>query len=161
MTLTIEITREDYADFNKFNFYSKGLKRTIINGVITIIFLQLLLNYKEFKLAPTLISSVACVLVYFFLIKRSLNKSKNVPDQDGSMLGEKEVEFTDEKISYKASNAEGSINWTAIKSFKESSKAFYLYIDANMAVVVPKRFFKDGTEEMEFRNLVNGKIKLH
>ncbi len=70
------------------------------------------------------------------------------------------MEFTDDKIIYKASNSEGSNDWAMIRNVKESSKAFYLYMDTNMAILVPKRAFKDKAEEVGFRDLVNQKISI-
>ena len=158
MKLTFDITREDYFEFNKFHFLKTKLKRTIILGVLTLVILQLFLNREQFDWTATIISSTICVLVYIYAIKRSLDKTKNIPDKNGTILGQKEMEFTDEKIIYKTSNSEGSSGWATIKNIKESPKAFYLYMDTNMAMLVPKRVFKEGADEAAFRNLVNQKI---
>lgn len=161
MKLTIDITRDDYADFNKFHLFSKKLKRMVIIGLLTIISVQLLMDYENFSWVVTLISSVICIIIYFLIAKIGLNATRNIPSKDGAILGEKDIEFTEDNIYYKAPTSEGTINWTAVKKFKDSKKAFYLYMDTHMALVVPKRFFKDGTQEMEFRDLVNSKINLH
>lgn len=158
MKLTIDITREDYADFNKFHLFSKKLKRMVIVGFLTIIIVQLMLNTEGFDWIVTLISSVICFLIYFFSLKISLNRTKNIPEKEGTILGEKQLEFAEEKIFYKASDSEGSINWTAIKRLEEGKNAFYLYMDANMAMIVPKRFLNDVNQETEFRDMVGEKI---
>ena len=158
MKLTIDISRQDYADFNKFHFLKTKLKRTVITGVLTVIILQLFLNREQFDLTATTISSVVCVVVYFFAINRSLNKTKSIPNNDGAILGKKEMEFAEDKIIYKTSNSEGSSAWTTIKKLEENSKAFYLYMDTNMAILVPKRVFKDKSEEETFKILVRQKI---
>ena len=158
MKLTIDISRQDYADFNKFHFIKTKLKRTVITGVLTIIILQLFLNREQFNLTATIFSSVVCVLVYLFAINRSLKKTKSIPNNDGTILGQKELEFSKDKIIYKTANSEGKSAWTTIKKLEESSKAFYLYMDTNMAMLVPKRVFKDKSEEETFKTLVRQKI---
>ena len=158
MKLTIDISRQDYADFNKFHFFKTKLKRTVITGALTVIILQLFLNREQFNLTATIVSSVVCVLVYVFAISRSLNKTKSIPDNDGTILGQKEMEFAEDKIIYKTANSEGSSDWTTIKKLEESSKAFYLYMDTNMAMLVPKRVFKDKSDEETFKTLVRQKI---
>lgn len=158
MKLTIDISRQDYADFNKFHFLKTKLKSTVITGALIVIILQLFLNREQFKLTATIISSVGCVLAYVFVVNRSLNNTKNIPDNDGTILGQREMEFAEDKIIYKTANYEGSSDWTTIKKLEESSKAFYLYIDTNIAMLVPKRVFKDKSEEETFKTLVRQKI---
>ena len=70
MKLTIDISRQDYADFNKFHFFKTNLKRTVITGALTVIILQLFLNREQFDLTATIVSSIACALVYIFAINR-------------------------------------------------------------------------------------------
>jgi hypothetical protein len=158
MKLTTDISRQDYADFNKFHFIKTKLKRTVITGVLTVIILQVFLNREQFDLTATIFSSTICVLVYVWAINRSLNKTKSIPDNDGTILGRKELEFSEDKIIYKTEHSEGSSAWTTIKKLEESSKAFYLYMDANMAMLVPKSVFKDKSDEDEFKTLVRRKI---
>lgn len=154
MKLTIDISRQDYADFNRFHFFKTKLKKTVITGALTVIIMQLFFNREQFDLTATIITSGVCVLFYVFVINRSLNKTKNIPDNDGTILGQKEIEFAEDKIIYKTANSEGTSDWTAIKKLEESSGAFYLYMDTNMAMLVPKRVFKDKSDEEIFKTLV-------
>lgn len=158
MKLTIDISRQDYADFNKFHFIKTKLKGTVITGVLTVIFLQIFLNREQFNLTATIVSSTAWLLMYVLVISRRLNKTKRIPDNDGTILGQKEIEFCEDKIIYKTEKSDGSNAWTTIKKLEESSKAFYLYMDTNVAMVVPKRVFKDKADEDEFKTLVIRKI---
>jgi hypothetical protein len=159
MKLIIDITRQDYADFNKFHFVKTTLKRTVLTLALTIFVIQLFLNREQFDWVLTLFSSTVCGLVYYFIINRSLNKTKHIPDHDGAILGQKELEFLEDKIAYKTPNSEGSSAWTSIKKLEESSKAFYLYMDTNMAMLVPKRVFVHKSDEDAFKEFVQSKIK--
>ena len=158
MKLTIDISREDYSDFNKFHFMNTKLKQTILYGVLLVIVLEYLLNRNEFNLTATIISSIGCLGVFWWAINRSLNKTKNIPDNDGTILGQKEMEFGDDKITYTTKNSQGTCEWASVKYLKESPKAFYLYMDANMAMLVPKRTFGTEDELEEFRNIINKKV---
>ena len=158
MKLTIDITREDYADFNKFHFMQTRLNRTILTGVLAVLILEYILNRDGFDLTATIISSLVCIVFYCWAIYRSLNRTKNIPDNDGTILGPKEMEFGDDKITYSTKNSQGTCEWTSIKYLKESSKAFYLYMDANMAMIIPKRTFMTDTALEDFRKLVGTKV---
>lgn len=154
MKLIIDISRADYSAFNKFHFVETRLKRTIILVVTVLLVLQMILNRDGFILVPTITSAMAFLLICFFAINRNLNRTKNIPDQDGAILGKKEVEFTQNKIIYKTSNSEGTYDWSTVRNIKESPDAFYIYMDANMAILIPKRIFKALSEEASFRSLI-------
>jgi hypothetical protein len=156
--LSYEIGRQDYVDFNKYHYKKTKLKKTFITGGLVLVILQLGLSLQKFDLAATLISSTVFIILYFFLISRSLNKTKNIPKDDGSILGKKELEFSDAGISHLDKNSSGIINWAAVKSLQSSSKAIYLYTDTNMAIVIPKRTFSSATEIIELENYIKEKL---
>jgi hypothetical protein len=158
MRFTFDFTREDYADFAKFHFRKKSLANTIIGLAVVFALLQLVLNRNGFDLERTIISTLGGGVFAFIFMYIHLNNTKNIPKDDGTILGEKEMEFNEEGISYRMANAEGSQRWQSIKSLEESSKAFYLYMDTVMAIAVPKRVFKDKIEEAAFRDMVKQKI---
>jgi Ca2+/Na+ antiporter len=158
MKLTIDITREDYSDFNKFHFIKTKLKRSILIGLLTLISMEYFVNRDHFDLTLTIIISIVCIVVYCWATYQGLNKTKNTPDNDGAILGPKEMEFGDDKISYATKNSQGSYDWTSIKYLRESSKAFYLYVDTNMAMLVPKRTFGNENELEDFRKIISKKV---
>lgn len=158
MKLIYDITRQDYADFNKFHFFSTQFKKRVILLLLLLVILQLALNFEEFDIKMTLFSSIIAILVYYFVILIVLKRTKNIPDNAGAILGQKELEFTEDRISFKTANSEGSSEWRTMKKLEESSTAFYLYMDTNMAMMVPKRAFDNKSNEDEFRELVLRKI---
>ena len=158
MKLTIDITREDYSDFNTFHFLKTRLTRTLLTGLLTLVAVEYLINRNQFDLGLTIFSSIVCIVVYFWAVYRSLKKTKNIPDNDGSILGPKHMEFADDKIYYSTKNSQGNCEWSSIKYLKENSKAFYLYMDANMAILVPKRIFVNSDDLNSFRKIINSKV---
>jgi hypothetical protein len=158
MKLIVEITRQDYADFNKFDFRQTKLKKSVVSALVTLLVLQFGLNFNKLDWFATIITSVCFVVVYAFLINNNLNKTKNIPSDNGAILGDKEYEFDEDKIRYKEFGSEGSIEWKTVMHVKESATSFYLYMDTNMAMLVPKRYFKDADEIVEFKELTSQKI---
>lgn len=154
MKVTTNITREDYLDFNKFHFVKTRLKQTALIGVVTICIVEFVLNEDHFDLLSTIVSSVVAIALYSFIIYRSISRMKKLPSDNGSILGEKELEFTDEHIAYRTKNAQGTSDWSTITKVAESSRAFYLYMDTNMAIMVPKRAFTNEAELNQFKNIV-------
>ncbi len=159
MKLNIDITREDYADFNKFHFMKTRLKQSIIAIVCTLLIVQYFLNSDGFDLMRTTVSSLFGIVVYIFILYRSYVVIKRIPLENGYILGKKEVEFTEERYFYKTRNSEASTGWDAIKSIEEGKTAFYLFMDTNMAMIIPKRTFKDESEMCYFKDLVTRKIQ--
>jgi|GEM_PF-2528380 len=49
-------------------------------------------------------------------------------------------------------------NWSTINFLQESSKAFYLYIDTNMAISIPKKCFTSKTEIERFETYVKDRL---
>lgn len=54
--------------------------------------------------------------------------------------------FTAETISGAGPSAHWSIAWGVVKQIRETKSLFLLYHAPNVAVVVPKRYFQDGSE---------------
>lgn len=159
MKLIVDITRQDYVDFNKFHFMKTGFKKTILTYLIALILMELYLNKDGFNLFATLFSSILFILVCWFLTYNRLNKTKKIPIDNGSFLGETEFDFLEDKILYKKYNSEGNVSWSTIKSFNEGKNAFYLYIDSIVAYVIPKRFFLNKEEMIAFQNLVERNLQ--
>ncbi len=79
--------------------------------------------------------------------------------ENGSFLEKTEYQFLDNKVLYKSEKSEGSYHWSLIKTFEEGTKAYYLYIDRIVAIVIPKRVFKNEEEMTAFQNLVKRNIQ--
>ncbi|CAN5470936.1 hypothetical protein BH11BAC1_BH11BAC1_30040 [soil metagenome] len=160
MKLEIEITRKDYADFNKFHYLKYKFRRSTLTILVVLILLQLILNGKNFSLGKTIVSTITALLVYFGIIYFALSKSKKIPSADGSILGKREMEFLEDSIKYKSETGEGTRTWASIKKLEEGKNAYYLYLDANMGVIVPKRFFSSEAAKNDFVDLVKRKINI-
>ena len=162
MKLTTDISRQDFFEFNKFVFIKNRLKRTVMIGAISIGVLFFVLNDMNdtaFSWIAFLIYYILMGGIYYLAIYLALLRTKKSPKADGTILGKKELEFTDDKIMYHTEDSEGSYKWTIIKELDESPKTIYLFFDTNMGIIIPKRIFKNEGEMAEFKELVSRKIR--
>jgi hypothetical protein len=161
MKLQIEITRRDFLEFNEYHFLKFKLKTTVITSFIVLLGLLLILNNENFNLLKTIAGSLIYVLLFFSIIKINLWETFKTPNENGEILGEKEIEITEESIQYNSKNTQTKRNWYTILFFKESQGAFYLYTDSVLAIVIPKRYFKNENDMYEFRKIVNENIEIN
>ncbi|MFN8309765.1 MAG: YcxB family protein [Chitinophagales bacterium] len=158
MKLTFEITRQDYSGFVRYLFYKRRFKRTAFMILIVLIAVQFSINYKNPSWYSVFISSVVSLAIYAFLINRGLNRAGNIPDENGSILGHREMEFLDDRFTCNSEKVESSNKYSTIKSVEESSLGFYLFVDKNVAMLVPKRAFANKTQEDDFRKLITSQL---
>ena len=159
LKFTYEIERQDYVDFNKYHYLKTSLKRILIFGGLGIIVLMSILHSDD-NLIGMIIAPFIYILFYIFTILRSLKATKMIPKDNGSILGKKELEFSDTGIAHSDKNSNGNIKWQAIKSLQQGSKAFYLYLDANVAIIIPKRVFENSLEISEFENYIKERLTI-
>lgn len=158
MTIEIDITREDYSDFNIHHFVKTRLLRTVLTGIATIILMEYLLNRDGFHLIATVVSVFVCIIIYVVLIVTQLQKTSNIPKDGGTILGIKILQFNEDSIICKASDSTTDFKWSLISRIDNGKKAIYLYLETNMAIIIPKRYFSTESEQIEFIEFVNKRI---
>ena len=68
MEIIIDLTRDDYANFNKYWFYRKGLKMRIILIIIVAFGMPLLIDGgQEFKITEYLINALFVGFIFGFI----------------------------------------------------------------------------------------------
>jgi len=159
MHISVELTRQEYVDFNKFHFFKGFLKSKIILLFLGVLFAIQIFNSRDHFDPFTFIApSLIFILIFYLTLFRRFNAIKKIPREDGSILQRNDYEFTDERIYYKSENSEGNYSWDRIKELKQSKTAFYFYIDTNMAFIIPKRVFTDSSQLKEFEELFSRKV---
>ena len=156
MEVEFEITRKDYLDFSTYHFFKHQVGSQIITAVAGF-FLFIFLIFKDrtgINLLTLLFLGVFYFSCYGLYIFFWLLHTKNIPQDKGSILGLKKLDFTEEAINFSDQNSNGSYKWATIMNTAETKKAFYLYCDSNMAIVVPKRVFTDSSKLDEFRTML-------
>lgn len=156
MKLEIEITRQDYLDFNVHHYRKTKLTKAVVVGLAGLFSLLFLINKNKSSLDDSRLfgPTVLYTLLYSSVIYGSLYNTRKIPADNGATLGKKKIDFDESGIHFQDAFSSGQYSWSAVKSMDEGKKTFNLYIDTNMAIVIPKRCFFSSTQEQEFRTLV-------
>jgi len=162
MKIEIEITRDDYLSFNLYHFRKRNLVKTIITGLGGLLILQLAVNINNssVNIETILMTTFLYVSIFSLLMYMNLVKTKGIPKDGGAFLGWKKYDFADDYILFQDKDSDGRFQWNVIKSVEEDRKAFYLYIDNILAIVIPKRYFGDKVEEKTFLRYIQDKANL-
>ncbi len=85
-------------------------------------------------------------------------KWKRIFGQQKSLRIPYRLEITEEGITGKTENMQGTNPWTDYVRWKEGNGVFLLYWSDALFQVIPGRFFSTDEQIMEFRNLLRDKI---
>ncbi len=69
------------------------------------------------------------------------------------------MDFTTTDIICETKTSNARSTWATVKRFDKGRNAFYLYVDTNMAYIIPKRVFQTPEEEANFESLVTTHMK--
>jgi hypothetical protein len=75
------------------------------------------------------------------------------------VLGNKTANFTEENIHIAEEFGSGEICYKAFSSIESSKTAYYLFVELNQALIIPKRVFSSKDEELIFISFIESKIK--
>lgn len=158
MRLEFEMTRQDYYEYNLFQFKKKGIKEHVVTVVVWLAAIILLLNKQQTDIPGTIIFTVIFIAGYFWSVWQSLQKSKQIPMAGGGLLGEKVYDFNEDEIIGTERNSYTRFTWAAIKRMEEGLQGIYLFVDANLAIVIPTRCFYGNVSKKEFIEFVERKM---
>ena len=159
MKYTYEITRDDFANFSKFYYFKTRLKKSIITYAAVLIFVQFYLNRTNFDLRATIISTIFMIAVLVWAFYIGFNRVKKIPLENGTILGFRTLELTQDEIICITDSSSVKVNWSKVKSLENDKQYYYLFVDANSAHIIPKRVFANQDEELAFVTFATGKVK--
>ncbi len=161
MQITFELTFDDFAIAQRLHqrrsawtslvyFYSHFLSPVL--GVCGIA-CGLLLIGKTSSVQPT-VTLLVCgtILIFYplycrFRLKRWFRQTRGTG-------GACTITFSDELISVEGKNSKGTIEWTAVQSFREDDKVFMLYLAPVRFLCFPKRICTE-VQIAEIRSILN------
>ncbi|GKW47287.1 hypothetical protein NCCP2050_29790 [Planococcus sp. NCCP-2050] len=169
MEIIYDVTEEAFIDFNLYHSKnsktyrkSMALQRFLIPVMYVMlagIFSLILDMPLLFLLIPFLILSIVWVIfspsLYYGMIKRTARKMIREGD-NGSMLGEHSMVFTEEGLKEISKTGEASVSWSGIVDFGEDDSNFYLYNSSLSAYILPKKDLQDAEA---LRKLIHEKVK--
>lgn len=164
MEINIDLTRDDYADFNKYFYLKKGLKKRIYIVIIVAFGLPLVINGgRPFDFMTYIINVIIVGLVFGFIyiggMTLAMKRTKEMPSENGSILGKKMFIVTDEGLIEESASNKNLQKWKGIKSIEANDNSVFIFVDNIAAYIIPKRFFRDEVEQNNFIKTINEKIK--
>ena len=165
MEITVDITREDFGKFNTYVMRNnKAIKRFNLIIPIFLIVVFLLKNLKDITNITFVVMLIIAVFVIYYVVMFFLNPLmsfayKFIPLKDGAMLGEHKFRIADEGFWEIKANNETLTKWEGVKSIVENEKYIYIFIDAHMAHVIPKRCFNSEQEYLHFMTLLKQNVE--
>jgi hypothetical protein len=164
MEINIDLTRDDYADFNKYYFLKKGLKKRIYLVFVVAFILPFIINSgRPFDfltyLTNVIIAGLVFGLIYIGGMTLALKRTRKLPSDNGSILGMKKFIITDEGLIEESESNKNLQKWKSIKSIETNDNSVFIFVDNVAAYVIPKRFFKDEAEQQNFIKTIEDKMK--
>jgi hypothetical protein len=95
-----------------------------------------------------IISLVFAIIVFQLQIFIAGTKLK----ENGSVLGKKSYFITDLEFKEETEFNVNVIKWTGIRSIEKTKDVIYIFIENNIAYIIPIRFIKDSNEFEEIYN---------
>ncbi len=155
----------DNKDFNKYTasaikFWSKKKQRKFTQtdiflyaGLFSALLFYFLGNDFSINLFDFLIGFVAGTIFLLMVV----NEQKKIlePKENGFVFGPTEYKFTDEGISIKKNSNESFTRWDTVEKIFNAKEYIYIFIDHNLAYIIPKRSFQSSDKVQEFLSLVN------
>ena len=165
MHLRFEYTFKDYLEANRRHSISTRIMNIVWFIVAPFMILGfILLAIGELKQIPNNPSSTVIaylpVLAFFFLMSPwgfrliTYIRWKGQPTLQGLMI----YEITEDEVTVITKNSKSEIGWETFTKFKESKNLFMLYSGRQLFHLIPKRAFRDESEETAFRKLAQEKV---
>jgi len=164
MEIQVDLTRADYADFNKYFFFKRKFKRILFNIIIIPFLITLYVTRNDLNnLFEFCIWYVITVLffgiIYLGIIMLTLKRTGKLPSDKGSILGKRKYTITDEGLLEESEINNNLRKWSGIKTVDVNRNSVFIVVDTIAAYVIPKRSFKDDNEMNSFVQRVTEKIK--
>lgn len=153
------------SDFKKYQasaikFWSKKKKRKF-NQVDAVLYIGLFFILLFYILGSCLQINwyhfLTGIVIGIILLSMLLNEQKKIlePKENGFVFSPTVYEFLSEGIKIKKDNSESLIRWEAVEKIFNAKEYFYIFIDYNLAYIIPKRAFFAPEKMNEFVSLLN------
>ncbi|EDP60795.1 hypothetical protein AND4_07744 [Vibrio sp. AND4] len=168
MRKSIKISKNNYLDYIKFaqnRLSKKSTNGNFTKGVVASLFTTVALmsafqtigrtGFSDFHWQTSLATAIPFIIFSGLLVLNSIRIKKSfVPNENGIIIGEKSIEFTEKGIH--EVNAFGScfIKWEAVEAIEENKGDIYIFVDKNAAIIIPSDTFDSLSEKEEFKMLI-------
>jgi hypothetical protein len=171
MIKSINITKQNYLDYSRFAIKrlvkpkleekknSGFLKNLIVWFLVTVIFMaffQIEHNYfVNFHWQSSLFTAIPfAILIIVFLINLQKSKLLCIPNENGSIIGNKTIEFLPEGINEINSFGHSFYRWEVVEAIEENKGNIYIFVDKLLALIIPSESFTTSEEKEELKVLI-------
>lgn len=168
MTVRSDITLEDYLAYLKFTGAkltrgTKKSRRYSANSFVAIMVLivagaiiGIIKPEWEQRIWFIALGVFIGFGLYMFLMlsARKVQMKLIDPLEDGAILGERELEVTEEGLRSRSRTSEGFYGWSIIAPPDVEKDHIYIWVDRMAALIVPRRSFATPADEKRFLDLI-------
>jgi hypothetical protein len=122
---------------------------------MSMIFYALLTNPGKVKFSPGFIIPLLPLLV---VLMNQWSVYSSAKKSMASVKGKTLWIFSEDDFEVLTPVARNESDWESLEKIEEKSKAFLLYPQQNVFLLIPKRFFESEAQIQEFRELVREKL---
>ena len=162
MRVDVRLNSNDFKKYHAaaIKFWSKKKNRKfnqadaiLYTGLFFILLFYALGTCLHINWSQFLIGLLVGIILLFML----LNEQKKIlePKEDGFVFGTTEYEFLKEGISIKKEYSQSFTKWEAVEKIHNAKDYFYIYIDHNLAYIIPKRCFNTLEKQNELKSLLD------
>ncbi len=167
ITLTIELTGEDYFNFYYYTVWLLPGKKSaaIKSRVKSFLLLVFIFSLIKFTDSPhnfdlfffgTLLVFATIYILPLFNIESTCRKQTQAFCNDplnAIFFVRSDMTISETGIFDKARHAEVNYRWSSIIKKAETAEYFLLYISASQAIIIPKRMIRSEAEKMALQEL--------
>jgi hypothetical protein len=162
MRVDVLINNNDFKKYtaSAIKFWSKKKKRKF-NQVDAVLYIGLFFILLYYSLSSCLrfnwFDFIVGIFVGIILLLMVLNEQKKIlePKENGFVFGPTEYDFLENGIRINKENSESFTKWEAVEKVYNAKEYFYIFIDHNLAYIIPKRAFLFPEKLNEFLSMLN------
>ena len=163
MQINFELDANDEKAFR--DYYNKHDKRAKLFGRIQMLIIAVallcLFLITEIGLVFFLIFYGSTIIYYWWLYPFLQKKIMSNPDDDALIYQNRTITFTEEGIEMEYADCQSysKLVWSAIVKVGGNKKYFFLYVQSNQAIIIPREKISPVDDE-NIKALLNDKVKI-
>ncbi len=164
MDLQIEVTREDWDAFVRF--VAKAAQRAnkgrryliaIVSAAAIAVATGMILDLAGEGIDLKSFAGGAVLVVLWFITISRFRVFRLGPGEAGTILGARRFSISDQGIRLVSAKQDALFYWSAVRSVEVAARHIFVMVDANAAIIVPRRAFSSREEENQFLSELQSK----
>ncbi len=157
-----QVTRDDYMRFVTWTSFRLPLALRLMALIFVTVFVLGVVFLPERDATGLLVvlgfAVVAAVFMTVVIVWSSRSSAVKLYQTYKLLQQPIRYRFSRDAVSTTTPSSQGSVSWSAYYRLYETKQAFYLYLAASLANVIPKRFFESEEQMQKFRELLRANL---